>query len=272
MASGISPRQFEQLWQKLQRLGLSTYEARAYLVLLGHPQFKAPELASRAAIPKQKIYDVLDKLVEKGLAVVAPGRTKLFAAVDPADAIPNLIARHRKAVEQELAQLTQLGTGLAEELRRLSHRGKAPQVGLQYVKIVMDPIQAGLRYRELLAQVCTQLEEFVCAPYAATPLEADLLEQARQRGVRCRLILEESTAEQLSDVLPALVRSGVELRIRATLPVKLALFDNRYGMCALRDPVVTRPGWTTMTFEHPGMLEVMHVIFEHYWAQARELA
>ena len=64
-------------------MGLNAYEARSYLVLVGHPRFKALELAARAHVPRQKIYEVLDSLVEKGFAQVIQEKTKLFLAVPP---------------------------------------------------------------------------------------------------------------------------------------------------------------------------------------------
>ena len=62
--------EFQRFWKRLQQLGLNAYESRSYLVLLGHPRFKALELAARAHVPRQKIYEVLDSLVEKGFAQV----------------------------------------------------------------------------------------------------------------------------------------------------------------------------------------------------------
>ena len=67
----------------LQQIGLNAYEARSYLVLVGHPRFKALELAARAHVPRQKIYEVLDSLIEKGFAQVVQEKTKLFSAVEP---------------------------------------------------------------------------------------------------------------------------------------------------------------------------------------------
>jgi len=37
--------EFQRFWKRLQQLGLNAYESRSYLVLLGHPRFKALELA-----------------------------------------------------------------------------------------------------------------------------------------------------------------------------------------------------------------------------------
>ena len=86
----------------MQQLGLNAYEARSYLVLLGHSRFKALELAPRARVPRQKIYEVLDSLVEKGFARVVQDRTKLFSAVEPNLAIPAYLARKRQMIEHDL--------------------------------------------------------------------------------------------------------------------------------------------------------------------------
>src|SRR6202046_2046552 len=94
--------EYQRFWKALQQLGLNAYEARSYLVLLGHARFKALELAPRAHVPRQKIYEVLDSLVENGFARVVQDKTKLFSAVEPNLAIPGYIARRRQFVEQEL--------------------------------------------------------------------------------------------------------------------------------------------------------------------------
>src|SRR6202163_3265358 len=102
MATELPEMDFQRFWRRLQQLGLNAYEARSYLVLIGHPRFKALELAARAHVPRQKIYEVLDSLVEKGFAHVVQEKTKLFSAVEPSLAIPGYLARKRQVLEQEL--------------------------------------------------------------------------------------------------------------------------------------------------------------------------
>jgi hypothetical protein len=48
MSDELAEVDFQRFWRRLQQLGLNAYESRSYLVLLGHPKFKALELASRA--------------------------------------------------------------------------------------------------------------------------------------------------------------------------------------------------------------------------------
>jgi len=266
MNRSLSQRQFEQLWRRLQRLGLTTYEARTYVVLLGHPQFRAVDLASRAKVPKQKIYDVLAQLRDKGFAIVSRGRTKLFSAVPPAQAIPSFLQRQRKAAEQQFLQLEQLGESLIEALQGLVQTPPEPATGLEHLCVIEDPLQAAVTYRELLVQSSKEFREFVCPPYAVTPIETELVAQALERGVRCRLLIDEPTAERLSSSeVNRLIETGAEVRVASRLPLKLAIFDQVRGMCALQDPVVTHPGWTSLLFSHPGMIEAMNAVFEHYW-------
>src|SRR6201997_1501148 len=104
MTKELPEIEFQRFWRRLQQLGLNAYEARSYLVLVGHPRFKALELAARSHVPRQKIYEVLDSLVEKGFAQVVQERTKLFSAIDPDQAIPSYLSRRRQALEQEIAE------------------------------------------------------------------------------------------------------------------------------------------------------------------------
>src|ERR1700730_692380 len=108
--------EFQRFWRRLQQLGLNAYESRSYLVLLGHPRFKALELAARAHVPRQKIYEVLDSLVEKGFAQVVQERTKLFSAVEPSLAVPSYLGRKSQALQQELTDQGRMAGGLIEDL------------------------------------------------------------------------------------------------------------------------------------------------------------
>src|SRR5881392_2481114 len=104
MSEELAEVDFQRFWRRLQQLGLNAYESRSYLVLVGHPRFKALELAARAHVPRQKIYEVLDSLTEKGFAQVVQERTKLFSAIPPDQAIPSYLNRRAKRIELELAE------------------------------------------------------------------------------------------------------------------------------------------------------------------------
>src|SRR5215468_8378570 len=115
MSQELPELDFRRYWQRLQAIVLNAYEARSYMVLLGHPRFKALELAARAHVPRQKIYEVLDSLAEKGFAQVVQERTKLFSAVPPDQAIPSYLSRRAKRLELELAEQGAAADGIIGE-------------------------------------------------------------------------------------------------------------------------------------------------------------
>jgi hypothetical protein len=63
---------------------------------------------------------------------------------------------------------------------------------------------------------------------------------------------------------------GVEVFSAPSLPMKLAVFDGRQGMIALLDPVITKPSWTALMFDHLGFSEAMRGMFEDHWRRAVE--
>jgi sugar-specific transcriptional regulator TrmB len=250
-------------------MGLNAYEARSYLVLVGHPRFKALELAARAHVPRQKIYEVLDSLVEKGFAQVVQEKTKLFSAVEPGLAIPSYLSGKRKAIEQEFTEQSRNATALVEDLNEAYSEGQGERGTLDYLRIVSEPVQTAAQYRRMLAEVQTEYLEFSRPPYAVDPLDEQLVKQARLRGVRCRLLLAAGTLDaDHRQRLEDYEQAGVEIRVAESLPMKLAVFDCLHGMIALLDPVITRPAWTAVMFDHAGFGEAMRGLFEDHWRRA----
>jgi hypothetical protein len=264
--------EFQRFWKRLQQLGLNAYESRSYLVLLGHPRFKALELAARAHVPRQKIYEVLDSLVEKGFAQVVQERTKLFSAVEPSLALPAYMASKRQFLEQELTDHGRASVALIDDLKSVYSEGQGGRGTLDFLRIVSDPAQTAAEYRRMLSEVRSDYMEFSRPPYAVDPLDERLVKQARLSGVTCRLLLEAGTLDDTHrQRLQEYAAEGVEVRQADALPMKLAVFDGRQGMIALLDPVITRPSWTSVVFEHEGMAEAMTGLFEDRWRRGRGL-
>ena len=58
-----------------------------------------------------------------------------------------------------------------------------------------DPEQIAVQYRKMLSDVRAEYLEFSRPPYAVDPLDEQLVKQARQRGVTCRLLIEAGTLD-----------------------------------------------------------------------------
>jgi len=271
VASDSSGMDYEKYWRRLQQVELNAYEARSYLVLMGHPRFKALELAARARVPRQKIYEVLDSLVDKGFAQVIQEKTKLFSAVEPGLAIPAYLERQREAMERQLEEQRRMGQALAEELKRLYAAGQGGAGTLDYLRIVGDPVQIAAHYRSMLESVEQRYVEFSRPPYAVDPLDEQLVKQAAERGVACRILQEAGPMDAAHrQRIEEYRQLGIGVRFVPSLPMKLAVFDGKQGLVSLLDPVKTRPAWTAVVFDHSSFGEALETLFEQWWERASE--
>src|SRR5215472_11371576 len=84
--------------ERLVRLGLTLYEARAYVALVSRDASTPAEIARLAGVPRPRIYDVLESLVGKGLAADRPGHTAKYVAMPPERAAGQLMHVHREHV------------------------------------------------------------------------------------------------------------------------------------------------------------------------------
>ena len=67
----------------LQKLGLSEYEARAYLALAKLGPSSVREIVSESHIPRNKAYDALEHLEQKNKVATLPVSPKKYIIVDP---------------------------------------------------------------------------------------------------------------------------------------------------------------------------------------------
>ena len=100
-----------ELVVQLTRLGLTSYEAKAYLSLIKRDSYTAAQVARQSALPRQRIYDVLGTLVQKGLAVARPGTVVKYSATPPEIAINMLVqARRQQLLDMEDGARTMIDT------------------------------------------------------------------------------------------------------------------------------------------------------------------
>ncbi len=82
--------EFRQATDVLEKVGLTRYEARAYIALVARGVGDAATLATAAGIPRTSAYKVLESLAEKGYAQPTGGKPILFRPTPPLDVADTL--------------------------------------------------------------------------------------------------------------------------------------------------------------------------------------
>lgn len=95
----------ESVAEKLRKVGLTEYEARAYLGLLSDHLNTATKLSEKSGVPRTKIYSVLESLAHKGWIRIYSGIPLLFKAVDPRDVLERIKKDYEEFMESVEATL-----------------------------------------------------------------------------------------------------------------------------------------------------------------------
>jgi sugar-specific transcriptional regulator TrmB len=94
---------------ELSELGLTEYEAKIYVALLRENPATAYELGKSSGVPTSKIYEVLNKLIEKGVAaIVDEGKTKRYVPVEPGEFLDKRKSRTDRIIDDLRSGLVSL--------------------------------------------------------------------------------------------------------------------------------------------------------------------
>lgn len=246
-------------------LGLTGYEAAAYVALTRRDKATAAEVARLADLPRQRSYDVLEALTRKGLVRNGAGRPARYRAVPPEEAVAALLAARRADTER----LERSATELAEELGPAYRAGRDKNDPLDYIEVLRDPSTIARRFAQLEASVEEEILVFTKPPYAVEPKENVAGLQLIERGIEARSVYERSVYESPQvDAVRQFVAAGEQARVVDSLPLKLVLVDRRVALFTMDDPVAASPGLTIMIVEHPALAELLRLAFERVWEGA----
>lgn len=252
---------------KLKRLGLTSYESKAYVALLRRGSFTAAQVSRQGGVPRQRVYDVLASLVQRGLAATRPGSVVKYTATPPDVAMGRLIAAHRA----ELEELESEAGTVIDELDPLYRSGQEHTDPLEYIEVLRDRNAIIKRFSEIQRAVNHEILTFTKPPYATPPQDnVNGLEVSRShvsRAVYDRTVFDEP---EVVKGVRQFIDAGEKARFVETLPLKLAIIDEEIVMFGMEDPVAGGAGLTTVVVEHRSLALVLKTAFDSVWSEGLE--
>ena len=115
----------------LEEFGLSKYEARAYLTIIGKGSLAASEIAYYANLPRTKVYQTIKKLEKKRLAVISQQKPLICSAIPPEEAFAELLRLHERRVKNMKK--------IIDQLQKLNDEGQRPKGSEERRYFVLDP-------------------------------------------------------------------------------------------------------------------------------------
>lgn len=90
----------------LKRIGMTMYEAQAYVTLTSLISATADEVSQNSGIPRSKIYDVLKKLNEKQFLEIEDGRPLTYNVKSPVEVLTREKERLNSEIDDTITRLT----------------------------------------------------------------------------------------------------------------------------------------------------------------------
>ena len=249
---------------RLTRLGLTQYEAKAYLGLIRRGSSTAAEVARIAGVPRQRIYDVLASLVERGLASTRPGKVVNYVASPPNTAIERLVSDHKRVVDE----LERDATAMIDQLAPAFKEGQGVTDPLDYIEVLRDRRAINERFAELQEEIKDEILVFTKPPYATPPQEEEKgLEVTASHTARSVYELSVFDDPETAEGVRRFIEAGEEGRFVEQLPLKLVIIDERYVMFGMEDPVAGGLDLTMVVVEHKALAATLKGAFETIWSQ-----
>jgi len=265
----------DQYLDALSVLGLNGYESATYLALLSRGGLTPAELATRAKLPRQRIYDVLESLAAKGLCTSRDTSPKTFFAVDPTIALEGLSQQRAAALEREREQATKNAQQLIANLLPIFTAGRDQKDPLAYIEVLSEPVRIASRALEIARTATVSVNSCIKRPLILSEEQNwRFIREPLQRGVHHRALYELSALddEELCGWMQTFREWGQQIRLVSHLPVKMNSFDEEAALISMQDPVGGPPSFTVIAIKHRGLIAFQNMAFEHLWAQGTPLS
>lgn len=201
----------------LEEFGLSKYEARAYLTMIGKGSLAVSEIAYYANLPRTKVYQTVKKLEKKKLAVISKQKPLICSAIPPEEAFAEIVNLHDRRVRNMKK--------IVDSLQKINDESQRPKGSEERRYFILDANSTLEKISSLIADSRSSVTATL------DPWGLRLISQCKSSvvralasGVRLRMILGShcignENVFQLPD--------GVELRT-AEVVSNLIIIDSSY--------------------------------------------
>ncbi|MEE8168653.1 MAG: helix-turn-helix domain-containing protein [Candidatus Hydrothermarchaeales archaeon] len=263
--------------RNLLKLGFSAYQAKVYAGLLALSETKAPELVDLVDVPKARIYQILDELLEMGVVRKKPGRPIKYAALPPNKGLENMLKWKKEKSERELILLTEAKDGLIEGLHALYGKGETRVATKGFMEIIpageISEVETKRAYGSAVKGISVLTGVFEYLPRVISEIE-----KAVQRGVKVKVLLLDpgklrGGSDKIQDEVVKVLEGmeNVEFRFAEDMPLRGTIVDSRIAIFSVDEgkllPFQKEIGIT----ENENMASALTLYFEALWDKAKEL-
>lgn len=266
--------------EKLKKLGLTGYEAQAFISLLKLGDAEANEIAINAKVPMGRIYNVLSSLEEAHLIRAQGTRPRRYTCVEPSVAMERLSKSKREELKHAALDIEMLASDIASELSDMKAQKPAKTfwtvaIGEGCPELVRECILGSKK--ELLFFMASRmtsnrfLNEIMKEKQS---IMISALHDALKRGVEVKVILNKdvdfSALEDLPDIKKLIMYLGKEFNCRlAAIPATpFDIIDRETVILKMQDPINPGEIFAAVNLRDMKLAEELQKKFFTIWEKA----
>jgi sugar-specific transcriptional regulator TrmB len=240
----------------LEEFGLSKYEARAYLTMIGKGSLAVSEIAYYANLPRTKVYQTVKKLEKKKLAVISKQKPLICSAIPPEEAFSEIVNLHDRRVRNMKK--------IVDSLQKINDESQRPKGSEERRYFILDANSTLEKISSLIADSRSSVTATL-DPWGlrlVSQCKASVV-RALSAGVRLRMILgSQCIGNENVFQLP----DGIELRTAEVASSNLIIIDSSYMVSI--DSSNGKAAFFAST-DSFAMLQAKN--FEEVWSSASEM-
>ncbi len=249
-----------------EEIGLTPYEARAYVAVLYHGPLTPKGVNQKSGIPRPRTYDVLNSLVGKGLLMEQPGKPSMYLAVDPSVGLKKLMEDLEAKAVRQIKQQWESFEGLVLSLSVPYESTRAGDTEEDIIWVTRRDSAMIAKYSEAIKSV---ERGFVVATASSKPAERETLAAVRhalknKKSSRVIRRFSSNWAKKDLEEYEELIKLGDDIRHLEYAGLTFAVFDERDIVLWLPPYPSTRAVWIKL----PQLAEILIRHFETLWEKS----
>lgn len=202
---------------ELENVGLTQRQAKIYLALIELGSSSTGEIVKKSQVPSSKIYEVLEKLIEKGLvSKIIKNNRKLYQASEP-ESLLEMLDSKKSQLERIIPKLKEKKNSSKEESATLFQGKEGLKNALRKVLRILEKDEEYLVY----IPDSEKLEE----EYLKIFLN-NLNLKRNEKGIKTKLLVHESQKEKVKKDYPQKIKNQKLKFTKSSFPSRLGIFKN----------------------------------------------
>jgi len=265
----------------LKSLGLTEYEARAYVTLLKYGTLTAEKISDLGSIPLPRVYDTIAELHKKGFVLISKTRPKVFKPLPLDRSLNNYVETQKKDFDKQLTELKKATKDISKEFKSLENIEKTVSEKWNIWSIEKrDNIVKMLIEEERKAskEIIIFAGDFSWL-YDVEPS----IKSAINKGVKIKAIIHPTKSKDIEKIYKHAKKIGIDVKTGYTGMLRGQIIDQKTAYIASKfsergvniieggvkgkEP---RNRYELVIFDNPAIVDAFREYFNFYWKMLKK--